>query len=137
MLHEAEIAVFRSGDDRAAPRRLVNFAASLREMGATASKVEILDLSSTGCRIRGCELTEWTEVWLKISGLNAVRGRVVWVDGLDAGCEFQVPLHPSAFAELAARSRPARQQLFGQRPSKAAAETSKLNRLRSRFGKNG
>jgi hypothetical protein len=79
---------------RKTERRVVNIAAALREAGATTHPVIVLDISVGGFKIdSGQPLELGAEVWLKLSGFEAKRSKVVWVDGNDAGCEFENPLH--------------------------------------------
>src|SRR5918994_5283821 len=90
-----------TGDGRVAVRRSLRLAVSARSSGA-AEVALILNISETGLLI---------ETWLKLEIGETLRvdipeasgsvARVVWTDGLRAGCEFFSPV--SAGAVSAAR----------------------------------
>ena len=81
---------------RKAPRTDVVLGAGLRQRGAGAVTVQILDLSTHGFRAAThLELSEGTDVWLKLPGLESWQGRVAWMRGHLLGCEFIRPLHPA------------------------------------------
>ena len=115
MQHMAQIVVEpAAGQGRRVSRRLVDFAASVRESGAKLSAASITDLSVEGCRIRSDHALEVDHViWLKISGLSARRSRIVWVKGNEAGCEFFIPLQPGTLEQLTQGARKPLRQLFG------------------------
>lgn len=112
MGYNAELAILPGTEQRTMPRRIVNFAAVVRDSGATARDVQISDLSPGGCRITASQLEKGAEILLKISGLNAIRARVVWTNNDEAGCEFFTPLDLPMIDELVAK-RPPRKVLFG------------------------
>jgi hypothetical protein len=115
----AQLVILADPSGRKTTRRLVNFAASVRSLGAIANKIRVTDLSPRGFKI-SCErrLEPDTEVWLKITGLNAVRARIVWCEGEEAGCEFFTPLRADILNELiSGRQQGHRKALFGARPS--------------------
>lgn len=81
---------------RKADRRDVVLGAGLRQRGASAVTIQILDLSTHGFRAAThLELPEGTDVWLKLPGLETWHSRVVWMRGHMLGCEFIRPLHPA------------------------------------------
>jgi len=91
----AELSQLPIGDGRKAERRIVNIAAALREEGARRLAIVVLDISTGGFKCESPEpLEEGAEMWLKLSGVEAKRSRVVWVRGQEAGCEFETPFHP-------------------------------------------
>ena len=107
----AELSVLPGGDARKAPRRIVNLAAALREEGATIAPVQIVDISLGGCRIDSdVPIEAGAQVWLKLPGLETKRSRVVWTQGRQGGCEFDVPLHPAELNMVMPRK-------FTKRPS--------------------
>lgn len=95
MFIDAELSQIPIADGRKAERRIVNLAAALREEGAKNSKIVVLDMSVGGFKAEVTEpLEEGAEVWLKLTGLEAKRSRVVWTKEAVVGCEFEWPLHP-------------------------------------------
>jgi PilZ domain-containing protein len=92
---DAELSQIPITDGRKAERRIVNLAAALREEGARSSKIVVLDISTGGFKAEAeGPIEEGSEVWLKLTGLEAKRSRVVWRKDKDIGCEFEWPLHP-------------------------------------------
>jgi hypothetical protein len=90
---------------RKAARAQVEIGAGLRQRGAGAVTIQILDLSTHGFRASThLELQVGTEVWLKLPNLEAWHARVAWMNGHLVGCEFLRPLHP-AVLDMIVRSR--------------------------------
>lgn len=113
MSYAAQLSIIPK-DDRLSPRRPVDFPASMRASRATAEKGRVDDLSSRGCKVRGFELVAGAEVWLKITGLNALRARVAWAKPGVAGLEFLVPVDVDVLEALATpRQRARPRALFG------------------------
>ncbi|PSJ41855.1 PilZ domain-containing protein [Allosphingosinicella deserti] len=91
-----ELSTQPYGEIRKAARKEIVLGAGLRQRGATAITVQILDLSTHGFRAAThLELPEGTDVWLKLPGLETWHSRVVWMRGHLLGCEFVRPLHPA------------------------------------------
>jgi hypothetical protein len=92
-----EIATTSPGaEQRAAQRTGVTLGAGLRQRGASAVTVHIMDLSTTGFRASThLELMTGTDLWLKLPGLESLQSRVVWMQGHMLGAEFVRPLHPA------------------------------------------
>jgi hypothetical protein len=42
-------------------------------------------------------------VWVKFDGLEAVPAFVCWIEGAEAGLEFERPIHPAVFELLLKR----------------------------------
>lgn len=96
---KGQVAQLPPSEMRKVPRRAVNLAAVLREQGATTIEVDVLDLSTHGCRIAGAGALEpQTHVWLKLPGMEALFARIVWVEDGCAGCEFNSPIHRGAIS---------------------------------------
>jgi hypothetical protein len=90
---------------RNADRVPVAVRAGLRQRGASAVTVNILDLSTHGFRIdTHLSLEAGTQVWLRLPGLEATPARVAWVEGHCAGCAFDRPLHPAVLSMIVTRS---------------------------------
>ncbi|MFN3946378.1 MAG: PilZ domain-containing protein [Allosphingosinicella sp.] len=119
-MRKGQLAILPASDGRRAERRIVNLAASLREPGARLGDAEVLNLSETGFMAEtDLALEVGGLVWLKLTGLEPTKSRVVWIEGARAGFEFEAPLHPATL-ELAiavSRKAPPRrapgQRLFG------------------------
>lgn len=96
MSFTAELSTSRDYDGRRAERRELLVGAGLRQRGAHAVTVQVLDLSVSGFRAAThLELMTGTDVWLKLPGLESLHSRVVWMNGHLLGCEFVRPLHPA------------------------------------------
>lgn len=91
-------------DGRRAERKEVVLGAGLRQRGAHAVTVQVLDLSTHGFRAAThLDLMPGSDVWLKLPGLESLHSRVAWMQGHLMGCEFIRPLHP-AVLQMVARS---------------------------------
>jgi hypothetical protein len=96
MSFSAELSTGPECEGRRAARSEVVLGAGLRQRGAHAITVQILDLSITGFRAAThLELMPGSDVWLKLPGLESLHSRVVWMRGHLMGCEFVRPLHPA------------------------------------------
>jgi hypothetical protein len=96
MSFTAELSTAPDSDGRRAARAEVVLGAGLRQRGAHAVTVQVLDLSVTGFRAAThLELSAGSDIWLKLPGLESLHARVVWMRGHLLGCEFLRPLHPA------------------------------------------
>ncbi|HST35071.1 MAG TPA: PilZ domain-containing protein [Allosphingosinicella sp.] len=92
--------------DRVSERVPVELGAGLRQRGAHGVAVEILDLSTHGFRASThLVLSEGSDVWLRLPGLEAIQARVAWVKGYIIGCAFERPLHPAVLEMIVSKSR--------------------------------
>jgi hypothetical protein len=99
----AELSQIPITDGRKAERRIVNMAGAIREGGAKTVRIVVLDISTGGFKAEVPEpVEEGSEVWLKLSGFEAKRSRVVWTNGKDIGCEFEWPLHQRELDQIVA-----------------------------------
>ena len=106
MMFAAELSTDPDDDGRRAARADVTLGAGLRQRGAHAVTVQVLDLSITGFRAAThLELAGGTDLWLKLPGLESLHARVVWMRGHHLGCEFVRPLHP-AVLDMIVRNAP-------------------------------
>jgi PilZ domain len=100
----AELSTRSDEEGRRTERREVVLGAGLRQRGAHAVTVQIVDLSTTGFRAAThLNMIPGADVWLKLPGLESLHARVVWMRGHLMGCEFMRPLHP-AVLDMVARS---------------------------------
>ena len=91
-----ELSTDAGYDGRRAERREVALGAGLRQRGAHAVTVQVLDLSTHGFRAAThLELVPGSDVWLKLPGLESLHSRVAWMQGHLMGCQFVRPLHPA------------------------------------------
>jgi hypothetical protein len=91
-----ELSTESGYDGRRASRTDVVLGAGLRQRGAHAVTIQILDLSTHGFRAAThLDLMEGSDVWLKMPGLESMHARVAWMKGHLMGCEFVRPLHPA------------------------------------------
>ena len=89
---------------RKAERAHVDLDAGLRQRGASGVSVQVHDLSTHGFRASThLHLYVGADVWLKISGLEALHARVAWTNGCLVGCEFVQPLHPAVMQMMVSR----------------------------------
>jgi len=96
MTLNGEIATEDLFDGRTATRKDVILGAGLRQRGAHAITVQVVDLSTTGFRAAThLELDPGTDVWVKMPGIESLHSTVVWVRGHWIGCQFVRPLHPA------------------------------------------
>lgn len=95
-----ELSTWNSGPKQVRQRKServpVDLGAALRQRGASGVSVRVLDLSPHGFRAAThLELTEGTDVWLRLPGLEPYHARVAWCEGHFIGCSFERPLHPA------------------------------------------
>ena len=91
-------------EGRRAARKEVTVGAGLRQRGAHAVTIQIIDLSTDGFRAAThLDLFPGSDVWLKLPGLESLHAQVVWMRGHMLGCQFVRPLHP-AVLEMVVRA---------------------------------
>ena len=95
MRHSDSLNFPESSNERSTPRERIDCAATFRELGSTVVPVQMVDLTSAGCRVRGCQTRRAEEVWLRIGGFQPMRAYVIWAKGSEAGCKFYQPLRPN------------------------------------------
>ena len=98
-------------------RNALEMACTVRERARTAASAEIRDFSANGVRIisSGSPVTG-NQIWVKLTGLESLCGRIAWTNGSVAGIEFERPLHPA----VALRFEPAARQMepsYEERPA--------------------
>lgn len=96
---QAEIQVRR--EDRRESRHLAHRDGEIEPVGSDSVPGVVTNLSRSGFRIVVDEpLASDSVVWLKVGGHGPFMARVVWYDGVAAGCEFAGQLHPEVVASL-------------------------------------
>jgi hypothetical protein len=86
---------------RSLSRYPTKMAAGVRERGRPGGHTVVLDLSATGCRIAARpEFKKGTFLWVRFQTLEPWPAKVVWNDGVFAGCGFERPLHPAVVERL-------------------------------------
>ena len=77
-----------------------------RRTGEHRWKVNILDVSPQGCRVElPVRVKTDDTIWVTFPGLEAIQGKVCWVDEWVAGIEFKNPLHAAVFDMVEQRMR--------------------------------
>ncbi len=90
--------------NRRADRKRVDMKAHCRTVSGLRDKGKICDLSPEGCRVTtsGLFMNVGMRVLIKPEGLEGLTGIVRWIQGMDAGVEFDTPLYGPVFEYLAA-----------------------------------
>lgn len=80
---------------RRAQRRPVVLAATCRTQSGLRDNALIYDISPQGCRLRPNTLTMQIgmRVVIRPQGLEGLSGMVRWIEGQEAGIEFDAPLY--------------------------------------------
>lgn len=90
---------------RKAERMGVKMRAGLRQRGAGAVDVRVIDLSTHGFRAEcHLDLAVGTDIWLRLPGLEAWHATVAWQEGYVIGCAFERPLHAAVLNTLLRRT---------------------------------
>ena len=98
---QAEIQLNRAPDDRRDARHLAHRDGEIEPVGSDCVPVVVTDLSRAGFRAVVEEpLSPESVIWLKVGGYGPYMARVVWYDGIAAGCEFAGKLHPHEFRHI-------------------------------------
>ena len=96
-----ELSMSPHDEARGAERKDLVVGAGLRQRGAHAITVQVMDLSVTGFRAAThLTLEVGADIWLKLPGLESLHARTVWQRGHMIGCEFLRPLHPAVLDML-------------------------------------
>jgi hypothetical protein len=91
-----QLSTDAGAEGRRATRTEVVLGAGLRQRGAHAVTIQVMDLSTHGFRAAThLSLMTGSDVWLKMPGLESMHARVAWMNGHVMGCEFVRPLHPA------------------------------------------
>lgn len=76
----------------------------VRRAGGNSYRVEIFDISESGCKIETVDRPVVGEnLWVRFAGLEAIQATVSWIAPPLAGLQFERPIHPAVFDALKAR----------------------------------
>lgn len=88
------------------PRMPITAEVAVRRRYDNRYAVNLIDLSSEGCRIEMVERSNPGDLlFISLPGLATIEAETCWVDGFVAGVRFKSPLHPSVFELLAKRMK--------------------------------
>lgn len=121
-------------EKRAAFRFPTDVAADCRSCDRSWS-TRLVNISTTGCMI-ACPvdgLPDGALLRLRVKGLTAIDGEIVWQHRNHAGIRFKVPLHPAVMEHLAFRDTDRGYDLVAPAPA-AAAEISPVRAATSLHG---
>ena len=77
-----------------------------RRTGEHRWRVNIVDISPQGCRVElPVRVAPDDMIWITVPGIEALQGKICWVDEWVAGVEFEHPLHPAVFDMVEQRMR--------------------------------
>jgi hypothetical protein len=77
-----------------------------RRTGEHRWRVNIHDISPQGCRVElPVRVAPDDKIWISLPGLEALQGRICWVEEWVAGVQFDKPLHPAVFDMVEQRMR--------------------------------
>jgi hypothetical protein len=94
MYLEAELAPLPKHDRRWQERSPAEVAATFRERGRTRLPVQLVDLSSQGCKVKLTgHVSVGSHAWIMLPTLESWYARVVWARNNEAGLDFERPLH--------------------------------------------
>lgn len=92
-------------------RAPLGIAVAVRERSRSACEARLVDFSALGCRVDGLVVIDRTaQLFVKLPGLESQPVRLAWLDGNQAGLEFEAQLHPA----VAARFLPASGSIAAQ-----------------------
>lgn len=94
---------------RMVSRQNVLMGVKLRRRGDRWFASRVTDISQEGCRIAtSVRLAPGMQVSIMLPGFDGRRAHVSWVGHHEAGCVFEVPLHPAILDYLIRMSDPKR-----------------------------
>lgn len=91
-------------DRRGQPRRALSASALFRERGRSKAPVEVIELSTSGCRVRLTgDIVSGEHGWVTLPSLGPWPCSVAWQGDAELGLTFDRPLHASVAEMLANR----------------------------------
>lgn len=98
----AEFEPAENAGRRRSPRAPVAFDADMGQGGLGRTLCKVLDVSVHGARLQTYSgLRRGATIWLTLPAIGPVAADVMWAEDYLAGCQFHLPLDPTAFAALA------------------------------------
>jgi PilZ domain-containing protein len=77
---------------------------SLRELGATATRARLVNISSKGFMAEVDDLIgDGSRIWLTIPGMDRINALVIWSRGCRIGGTFSAPVDPLAILQAIGR----------------------------------
>ena len=77
-----------------------------RRHGDARYRIDLIDFSVEGCCISPPVKVEVGErIFLRFAQIEAIQGRVAWIDGWKVGVKFDQPFHPAVFESVVERLR--------------------------------
>jgi hypothetical protein len=97
-------ALERQHSERKSDRKLLSAEVSMRRLGKLNYRVQVFDVSPTGCKVELVDRPRLGEhVLVKFDGLEGLEAEVCWIEGPCAGLRFERPIHPAVFDLLVER----------------------------------
>lgn len=82
-------------------RQSVLIAVKFRRKGEAWFRSKVTDMSPAGFRLLSfVKLKVGMECWVMFPGFDGRRARVIWVANHEAGCVFDIPLHPAIYDHI-------------------------------------
>lgn len=98
----AEFEPVELDNRRRSQRAATALDAEMDRRGLARALCRVLDISIHGARLQTyTSLRQGSDILLRFPKVGEVPARVVWATEFAAGCQFQTPLAPEAFAILA------------------------------------
>jgi hypothetical protein len=94
----------RQHSERCFNRKALAAEVSMRRLGKLNYRVQVFDVSPTGCKVELVDKPRLGEhVLVKFEGLEGLEAEVCWIEGPCAGVRFEKPIHPAVFDLLVER----------------------------------
>lgn len=86
---------------RQADRARVEASVLVRRQYRRSQWLDAHDISPLGCCLNFVDVPRQDDLlWIQLPGLEALQGRVRWVEGHRAGLHFEKPIHPAVYSLL-------------------------------------
>ena len=77
-----------------------------RRHGDARYRIDLIDFSPDGCCITPpVKVEEGERIFLRFADMEAVHGRVAWIEQWRVGVKFDQPFHPAVFDSVVAQLR--------------------------------
>ena len=95
---------FRTTDTRRSDRVPLSCEVEFKRHGHSRYRVDLFDISPQGCCLSPpIRVDIGDTISLRIPDLEAIHGKVAWVQGWKAGVQFDQPFHAAVFDQLISR----------------------------------